>query len=168
MVRVEAFDVERWMDEYEHTAGVLNVAETCAASVSIDELTALSGGLSTHGPIDTSIALTYGVIPGSLALRKRISATYGSNTQDPLSPDEILVTQGAIGANFLTFYTLVSPGDHVICVYPTYQQLYAVPKSLGAEVTLWNLRKDNGYVPDVAELESLVRSNTKVRLIAKI
>ena len=29
------------MDEYENTPGVLNVAETCAASVSVDDLVAL-------------------------------------------------------------------------------------------------------------------------------
>lgn len=73
-----------------------------------------------------------------------------------------MITQGAIAANFLLFYTLVGPQDHVICVYPTYQQLYGVPESLGAEVSLWKLRKENGYIPDVSELDSLVKSNTKM------
>ncbi|EXM10246.1 hypothetical protein NOF04DRAFT_599 [Fusarium oxysporum II5] len=38
MVRIAPFAVEQWMDEYETTPEALNVAETCAASVSIDDL----------------------------------------------------------------------------------------------------------------------------------
>lgn len=68
-------------------------------------------------------------------------------------------------ANFLLLYTLIGPGDHVVCVYPTYQQLYDVPKSLGAEVSLWKLKQENGFVPDVTELESLVKSNTKMIIL---
>jgi len=47
-------------------------------------------------------------------------------------------------------------------VYPTYQQLFSVPESLGAEVSLWRLRPEQGFVPDVHELEKLVKANTKV------
>jgi aspartate/methionine/tyrosine aminotransferase len=50
----------------------------------------------------------------------------------------------------------------VVSVYPAFQQLYSLPKSFGAEVTLWRLKKENGFVPDVRELEGLVKTNTKV------
>jgi aspartate/methionine/tyrosine aminotransferase len=83
-----------------------------------------------------------------------------------LTAEDVIVTQGAIGANFLALYTLTGPGDHVICVYPTYQQLYDTPRSLGAEVTLWKLKKENGFVPDVDELAGLIKPNTKVLIIA--
>ncbi|CRK12723.1 hypothetical protein BN1723_003979, partial [Verticillium longisporum] len=160
MVRLAPFEVERWMDEYEVTPGVINIAETCAASISIDELVALSEDKSGKSPIDTSTCLVYGAIPGSEALRSNIASQH-----ENLSSENVLITQGAIAANFLTLYTLVGPGDHVICVYPTYQQLYSVPQSLGADVTLWKLKAENGFVPDVAELEALVRPNTKMIII---
>jgi len=76
-----------------------------------------------------------------------------------------LITPGAIAANFLLFYTLIGPSDHVICVHPTYQQLYAVPKSLGAEVSLWKLREEKKYIPDLEDLKSLVKENTKMIII---
>lgn len=148
------------MDEYERTPGVINIAETCAASISIDELVALSEDKSGKSPIDTSTCLVYGAIPGSEALRSNIASQH-----ENLSSENVLITQGAIAANFLTLYALVGPGDHVICVYPTYQQLYSVPRSLGADVTLWKLTAENGFVPDVAELEALVRPNTKMIII---
>lgn len=165
MVRVDAFEVEQWMDHYENTPGVLNIAETCAASVSIDELVSLSTEKGGAGPFSTSLKLTYGPIRGSPALRQRLaklSTAFGGETQSAVEADDVIITQGAINANFLVFYSLIGPGDHVVCVYPTYQQLYSVPESLGAEVSLWRLKAENGFVPDVSELEALVQSNTKV------
>lgn len=164
MVKIEPFAVEQWMDEYETTPGVLNIAETCAASVSIDDLGTLSKKRDATNAVDLSTKLTYGAIRGSEKLRGLVAALF-DETAAPLPADKILITQGAIVANFLGLYTLIGPGDHVICVYPTYQQLYGVPKSLGAEVSLWKLRRENGYVPDVTELESLVKSNTKMIIL---
>ena len=162
MVKIEPFEVEQWMDRYETTPGVLNIAETCAASVSIGDLMKLSTDKSAEGLSLLSNKLTYGAIRGSDDLRGRIAALYCKGSPEPLASHQVIVTPGAIAANFLLFYSLVGPRDHVICVYPTYQQLYSVPESLGAEVSLWKLKEENGYIPEVAELEGLVKENTKV------
>lgn len=179
MVKIPVFEVEQWMDTYETTPGVLNIAETCARSISITELLALhtenkdknnSGSSAASAIFDLSTPLTYGAIRGSDALRQNIAALYADADEDKSSraatvtPDDVIVTQGAIAANHLVFYSLVGPGDHVVCVFPTYQQLYAVPETLGAEVSLWRLRAEDRYVPDASELEKLIRSNTKVRI----
>lgn len=176
MVKTKPFAVEQWMNEYELTPGVLNIAETCASSVSIADLAALAvptviDEKTIIPPADPLSALattrlTYGAIRGSSTLRKQVAALFDEGKDEgvpPLPADSVAITQGAIGANHLIFYTLLGPGDHAICVYPTYQQLYSVPESLGAEVSLWKLKLENGYVPDTAELEGLVRPNTKVR-----
>ncbi|KAG7438198.1 Capreomycidine synthase [Fusarium oxysporum f. sp. raphani] len=163
MVRIAPFAVEQWMDEYETTPGALNVAETCAASVSIDDLVGMCKDPKAQGPIDTRLKLTYGPIPGSNALRERIAAQ--CSTEDTkLAAKDIVVTQGAIGANFLALYSLVGPNDHVVCVYPTYQQLYEVPRSIGAEVSLWKLKEEESFVPNVDGLINLIRKNTKVKI----
>ncbi len=162
MVKIEPFQVEQWMDRYENTPGVLNIAETCVASVSIQDLAELSQDKSLASPLQLSRKMAYGPIRGSSTLRGRVAAQYNKTCAQPLSPDSVLITQGAIAANFLLFYTLVGPGDHVICVYPTYQQLYSVPESLGAEVSLWKLESGRGYIPDPADLEGLAKPNTKV------
>ncbi|KAF4336211.1 aspartate aminotransferase [Fusarium beomiforme] len=164
MVRIAPFAVEQWMDEYETTPGILNVAETCAASISIDDLVGMCKDVKAPGPIDTSLKLTYGPIPGSYALRESIAAQY-STEDTKLTAENIVVTQGAIGANFLALYSLVGPEDHVICVYPTYQQLYEVPRSIGAQVTLWKLREEERFVPNVDELANLIQKNTKMIII---
>lgn len=153
------------MDKYEVTPGVLNIAETCAASISVDDLVKLCEDPNVAPPLSTSTKLTYGPIRGSDALRGRLAALYSTRVASPLPSSNILITPGAIAANFLLLYTLIGPGDHVVCVYPTYQQLYAVPESLGAEVSLWKLKKENKYIPDVEELKALVKENTKMIIV---
>ncbi|KAI1806491.1 PLP-dependent transferase [Daldinia bambusicola] len=171
MVKIPVFEVEQWMDKYETTPGVLNIAETCCSSISIDQLAQFNSNpdSNTRPLINTSKPMTYGPIRGSDELRRNIAALYNEDASPestvPLSTEDVIVTQGAISANHLVFYSLVGPGDHVICVLPTYQQLYSIPESLGAEVSLWKLKPENGYVPDVAELDSLVKDTTKMIVI---
>lgn len=154
------------MDKYETTPGVLNIAETCAASISVDDLVSLCEDKSMPSPLSlSSTKLTYGPIRGSDALRGRLAALYSVRSGTPMSPENILITNGAIGANFLVLYSLLEPGDHVICVYPTYQQLYSVPESLGCSVSLWKLKEEKKWIPDVSELEALLSPNTKMIII---
>jgi aspartate/methionine/tyrosine aminotransferase len=82
-----------------------------------------------------------------------------------LPRDNILITPGAIAANHLVFYSLVGPGDHVICHYPTYQQLYEIPASLGAEVSLWKADPKKDWKLDLDDLKAMVKPNTKMIII---
>lgn len=152
------------MDKYETTAKY-NIAETCSASISIDDLREISDDKSTNPLALSTKKLTYGPIRGSDELRQNLANLYSVKTPSPLPRDHILITAGAIQANFLLLYTLVGPGDHVICHYPTYQQLYAVPESLGAEVSLWKSKEADGWKLDVKELEALIKPNTKLIIL---
>lgn len=151
------------MDKYE-TAAKYNIAETCSAPISVNDLIGLSEDKSTN-PLDLSAKLTYGSIRGSEQLRGNLARLYSVKTPTPLPQDNVLITAGAIQANFLLLYTLLGPGDHVICHYPTYQQLYSVPESLGAEVSLWKSKAADGWKLDVKELEGLIRPNTKLIIL---
>ena len=153
----------KWMDAYETTAK-FNIAETCAASISIEDLQKLSESKSKN-VIDLSTKLVYGEIRGSENLRANLSRLYSAKTANPLPSDNILITPGAIAANFLLLYTLIEKGDHVICHYPTYQQLYTVPASLGADVSLWKAQEDKKWQLDIQELKDLIRPNTKMIII---
>jgi len=151
------------MDEYETTAKY-NIAETCCASISVNELREISENKDEE-VIDLSTVLNYGEIPGTMKLRGNLARLYSSKVGTPLHTDNILIQPGAIAANNLIFYTLVGPGDHVICHYPTYQQLYSVPASLGAEVDLWKAKPEKDWQLDIEELKSLMKPNTKLIVI---
>jgi aspartate/methionine/tyrosine aminotransferase len=108
-----------------------------------------------------NLPLGYSEARGTETLRAALAATYRTAT-----PDEVLVTTGAIEANFLLASVLISPGDHVVAVYPAYQQLYSVPRGLGADVSLWHVSAgDDGYRFDIEELERLVTPKTRVIIV---
>ncbi|PVI03378.1 PLP-dependent transferase [Periconia macrospinosa] len=163
MVKIEQFSVEAWMDKHENNSRY-NIAETCAASISIDQLRELSEDKQRE-IFDTSKPLTYGAIRGSDNLRNNLARLYSARTGNTLPPQNILTTPGAIQANYLVAYSLVGPGDHVICHYPTYQSLYEIPKQLGAEVDLWKATPENNWIPSIDELKQLIKPNTKLIVI---
>jgi DNA-binding transcriptional MocR family regulator len=114
------------MDKYE-TKCQYNIAETCCASVSLDQLQELCEDKSMP-LLQTSQILNYGAIRGSDALRSNLARLYSAKG-NALSPESILATAGAIQANYLVAYALLGPGDHVICHYPTCK-LYTICFSL--------------------------------------
>jgi len=160
-MKIETFALERWMTTWE-TQVEYDIAESGILPMTMNDLLDLlpegerEGTLA--GLLDTRLG--YSEAPGSLELRSLLAATYLDT-----GPDEILVTTGAIEANFLAFNTLLDPGDHVVAVYPAYQQLYSVPRAIGCDVSLWQLRPENGFRYDIAELESLLRPNTKLIVV---
>lgn len=156
---VKPFLVEQWMNAYENEA-VYNIAETCVDSLTLRELISMSDNPEEFIKSLYDRKLTYGHIEGSPDFRENISKLYKS-----MKAENVLVMNGAIGANFLVMYSLVKPGDRVICVHPTYQQLYSVPESLGAEVKLLKLRPENGFQPDIEELKSLINDKTSMIVI---
>ena len=157
-MRVETFRVEKWLNEYEHDVEI-NISETCVEPFTIGEFLHLMGRENFFNEMwDTQ--LTYGYIPGSQGLRDGISKLYSN-----LQPENILIEGGAIGANFLVLYSLVEPGDKVLSIVPTYQQLYSVPRSFGADVKLLRLKMDENWLPNLEKLKKLVDDETKLIII---
>ncbi|RHZ51482.1 uncharacterized protein CDV56_106304 [Aspergillus thermomutatus] len=141
-----------------------NIAETCCASISIKDLKELSEDKSWN-PVDFSTKLTYGSIRGSEKLRQTLANLYFVRTPTALPADNVLITAGAIQANFLLLYTLIGPGDHAICHYPTYQRLYSVPESVGAKVSLWKAKANDGWKLDMSQLKTPIKPNTKLIIL---
>ena len=139
-----------------------DVAETCVASVSLDDLRGLSEDKSSE-IWSPSTKLTYGTIRGSEKLRTSLANRYSA--KKPFQADSILITPGAIAANMTVLYSLVGKGDHVICHYPTYQQLYEIPKRLGAEADFWRAEESKKWQLNIEELKNLIRPNSKMIII---
>ncbi|MHA1841879.1 MAG: aminotransferase class I/II-fold pyridoxal phosphate-dependent enzyme [Candidatus Heimdallarchaeota archaeon] len=157
-MKVDDFLVELFMDEFE--MGVeLNIAETCVDPFTLEEFLKLMDKEDFFEEFK-STKLTYGHINGSPKLRGGIANLY-----DTMKADNILITGGAIGANFLTFYSLVDPGDTVVSIFPAYQQLYSTARSLGADVKLWKMKWEEQWEPNLDVLNSLVDKKTKMIVI---
>ncbi|CAI5755504.1 unnamed protein product [Candida verbasci] len=164
MVYQEDFEVEQFMDKYE-TSITNNMAETCCESISINQVFELIQNDLEKSKLVSQLLdtkLTYGHIKGSPELKQSIKQLY----ETELTSDDIIITNGAIGANFLTLYSIVNPGDKVICVDPTYQQLPSVSKLFSENTVLsWKLKYENNYKLNIDELESFMSQNPKLLII---
>ncbi len=157
-MKIETFGLERWMTRWElHVE--YDIAESGILPMTARELLNLLPR-EEREPLLAELLdtpLGYSEAPGSLLLRTMLADTYHDT-----GPQNILVTTGAIEANFLLFNVLLSPGDHVVAVYPAYQQLYSVPRAIPCDVSLWTLRPENGFRYDLKELRHLVTPRTRL------
>ena len=72
-MKIEAFGVEQWMNEWE-TKCAYNVAETCVESITVKELLELAGVSEQKMTADLlDKKLTYGWIEGSTKVRELIA-----------------------------------------------------------------------------------------------
>lgn len=160
-MKVETFALERWMSTWE-TKVEYDIAESGIYPMTTREVIDLVPPDEREATLAEVLDLRLGYTEarGTEALRTIIAGTYKATTAD-----EILVTTGAIEANYLLFNTLLDPGDHVVTIYPAYQQLYAVAQAIGCDVSLWTLRAENQFRYDLDELERLVTPRTKLIVI---
>ncbi|MFG6626352.1 aminotransferase [Sulfitobacter sp. 1A12056] len=155
-MHIKTFGVEMWMNEFENHCRY-NLAETCVDSITLGELIDMAGvDNSVLGEL-RGMRMGYGAIEGSDRLRHAVAGLYENQSRE-----NVLTTHGTIGANALVHQTLVSRGDHVIAIVPTYQQHYSIPESIGAEVELLHLRPENGFLPDLDELRAMMRPDTRM------
>lgn len=156
-MKTALFKVEEWMNEYEQYS-IYDLGNTTVQTLSLDELFELSHENKQDFLNNIcSQKLGYGYIKGSPELKKGIKKLYKTITEE-----DILPTIGAAGANHLIFYSLTEPSDRVISVIPTYQQLYSIPQSFGADVQYLHLTPENNFLPDLEELKRLITPNTKL------
>ncbi|MDP9469609.1 MAG: aminotransferase class I/II-fold pyridoxal phosphate-dependent enzyme [Chloroflexota bacterium] len=160
-MKIETFALERWMTTYE-TKVAYDIAESGICPMTTADLLGIMPAEERERTLADllNLPLGYSEAPGSLDLRSLLAATY-ENT----GPEHILVTTGAIEANFLLLNVLLEPGDHVVAVEPAYQQLGAVARAIGCEVTPWRLRPETGFRYDLEELEGLITSRTRLIVV---
>lgn len=153
---IKDFHVETWLNIYENDCKY-NLSETFPHPLTVGGLLDLTGRREELTEELMNISLDYGEIVGSARLRRAIARLY-----DNVSEDRITIAHGAIGANSVALMSIVRPGDHIVSVVPSYQQLYSLPESLGASVTLLRLHEENGWMPDLDELRAAVTDDTRL------
>ena len=156
-MKIESFALERWMTHHEMHV-TYDIAESGICPLRMSDLLSWETDGTLQQLLD--LPLGYSEARGSLALREAIAATYAD-----CSADEVLVTTGAIEANYLLFNVLLDAGDHVIAPLPAYQQLFSVPRALGCDVSVWNVGPESGYRYDVDKLERLLRPRTRLIVV---
>ncbi|MFM8593688.1 MAG: aminotransferase class I/II-fold pyridoxal phosphate-dependent enzyme [Chloroflexota bacterium] len=157
-MNIPDFKLERWMSRWE-THVTHDIAESGILPMStadlLNMLPAAERDAAREALLNTPLG--YSEARGSQALREALAATYENTTAE-----NILITTGAIEANYLLFHVLLNPGDDVITIDPAYQQVQTIPESLGTNVKFWKVRSDDGFHFDLEDFERIVSSNTKL------
>lgn len=156
-MNIQPFGVEEWLNVWENDA-IYDIAGSSISSMTLKEILSI-GDKPQEVLIDELLKkkMNYGWIEGSPDFKEEVAKLY-----DHAKPNQILQTNGATGANFLALYALIERGDHIISLYPTYQQLYDIPRSFGAEVDFWEIKEENNWLPSLDDLQHLIKPNTKM------
>jgi len=104
-----------------------------------------------------NILPSYGYHKGKPELRKLIVQQY-----EKLSPENILVTNGAAEALFVVEATLLKPDDKIVVLHPNYPSNYEAPKSLGCDEKLISLKFEENFELNLDELTKMVDKDVKL------
>ena len=153
MTDFQPFVQERVMSKFEQDVDY-NLAESGVHPLLLREL--LAGDTDfINTLLDTD--LNYAHANGIPELRNNIATLYNGAKED-----NILVTVGAIEANYVTIRTLLSPEDEIVIMQPNYLQIWGVAKNHNLNIRTFNLKDENGWAPDLDELKEAVTPKTKL------
>ncbi|AMV70027.1 aminotransferase [Pediococcus damnosus] len=156
-MEIKGFGVEEWLNENEKSAQ-FDISQSTISSLTLGELLKFDSQNPTEQITKyLNTKLNYGWIEGSPEFKQLVSELYLR-----VDSKNVLQTNGATGGNFLALFSLLNPGDQIISLYPSYQQLYDIPKSLGVKVDNWGLREDLNWQPDIEQLKQLISPKTKM------
>ncbi|KAA3665080.1 MAG: aminotransferase class I/II-fold pyridoxal phosphate-dependent enzyme [Chloroflexi bacterium] len=153
MTTFQPFVMERMMSLFEQDVEY-NLSESGVHPMLLRELLADNPDIMNN-LLDTDI--NYPHVNGNPVLRQNIAAMY-----DGATAENVLVTVGAIEANYITTRTLLAPGDEIVMMLPNYMQIWGIARNHGLSIKTFNLREDQGWAPDLDELETAVTSRTKL------
>lgn len=152
-MRVPPFTMERWQSTYEHRVDY-NLSESGVHPFTLAELT----DLIDLDPAD--VLLGYSQSDGSDTLKARIGALY-----DGAGPENVVATTGGAEANYVVVWSLVSPGDRVVVVEPTYGQTPGLARALGADVVSVPLVESLGWQPAPGSVTEAVTPDTRLVIV---
>jgi capreomycidine synthase len=79
--------------------------------------------------------------------------------------DRVMVTHGSTEGIFLLMNALLRPGDEVVVLDPVYPGLGDVVRAMGCRLVPWTLRWENGWRPELDELEEAVSARTRMIVV---
>ena len=154
-MKYHPFVMERWQSTYEHHVR-FNLSESGVHPLSVTELLSLAD----RQPDTLDVRLGYGQSNGSDELRGLIVDLYPGATEA-----SVLVTTGGAEANFTAFWELMEPEASVAVMLPNYMQVPGLLRSFGAPIHPFHLVEENGWQPDLNELEKGLKDGARFILV---
>lgn len=140
------------MSKYEQTVDY-NLSESGVHPLRLSELLDYRAGALEEL---LAVELNYPHVNGIPRLREIIAGLY-----DGASADNVLVTVGAIEANYLATRVLLKRGDELVVMLPNYMQIWGIARNSDYRIATFHLQAERGWEPDLAELEERVTPETR-------
>ena len=150
----QPFDMERLMSKHEQEVEY-NLSESGVHPLRLEELLAFRPEAQSE---ILRTELGYPHVNGIPRLRQTIAAMYGAGA----TAENVLVTVGAIEANYLATRMLLEPGDEIVVMLPNYMQVWGIARNSGYRVATFDLRADRGWEPDLGQLDEVVTAGTRM------
>jgi aspartate/methionine/tyrosine aminotransferase len=155
-MRIADFALERYFARWEFAVKNVLCASDCEP-LALAELLEMADDDARERW--SSLRLGYTESLGLPALREAIASLY-----EGVTADEVITFAGAEEAVFLYMHAALSADDHAVVVWPAYQSLHEVARSVGATVTLVPLNPRDWSL-DVDAVAAAMRPNTRVVVI---
>jgi aspartate/methionine/tyrosine aminotransferase len=153
MIKFQPFLMERFMSKFEQNVDY-NISESGVHPLLLSELLE-DDPESIKNLLNTD--LNYPHANGIPELRENIAALYKDATSN-----NILITVGAIEANYNAIRTLLSPGDEIVLMLPNYMQIWGLAKNNDLKLKTFHLKEENNWSPDLDQLSEVTTSDTKL------
>ncbi len=132
-----------------HPRSRINLAGSNLLACDLSDLPGAREALELHGDNDNGFRPLIDAIAGAYAV----------------APDMVVTGQGTSGANFLVFAALVTAGDDVLVERPGYDPLMGPPMLLGARITRFDRRFEDGYRLDPDAVRDAMTDRTKLIVV---
>lgn len=153
MSKFQPFVMERMMSKFEKAVDY-NLSESGVHPLTLKEL--IQGDPEEMDGL-LSLEMDYAHANGIPELRRNIAALYPG-----AGPENVLVTIGAIEANYDILWGLLSAGDEIAVMLPNYMQIWGLAKNLNLHLKTFSLDEKTGWALDLDGLKTTVTSKTKL------
>ncbi len=83
--------------------------------------------------------------------------------QYKIKPENVLPVNGGTNMGiFLACMALLKPEDEVICESPAWAEVGTICNRMGLKVNWWYLKPENGWKPDMEDLNRIINDKTKL------
>ena len=148
--------LEYWMRDY-YFSTEIDLGCSGVENFSFGELRRLFN--ITPDDLD-AIVLRDSMTLGSPELRTAIANRFANG-----DAERVMATNGSSEAIYLVMHSLLEPGDEVVVLDPTYQQLFSIAESNGCRLKRWPLRFENSFRPDFSEARELITPQTRMIVV---
>ncbi|HEY9226759.1 MAG TPA: aminotransferase class I/II-fold pyridoxal phosphate-dependent enzyme, partial [Gemmatimonadaceae bacterium] len=155
-MQIADFSLERYFARWEFAVRHVLCASD-AEPIGMNELLTLADDDSRRRWENLHLGYTESL--GLPALREEIAGLYTN-----VAADDVITFAGAEEGVFLTMHALLTPRDHIVVVWPAYQSLHEVARSIGASVTLVPL-DPRDWSLDVDAVAAAMQPNTKLIVV---